>query len=236
VKRSYLLFLGFVLSCLSDGSWCESASARIFTSTDGKKLEGEVIKVQDKEVVIKVGTQNFTVPKDRFIQDDQTYFVAWAKKAAAERIPKVDVHVSSGVNRKDKGSYWKHIDESVDFKVKIESRENQYNIAKAKGTLVVFAENCEDGDEYKVIQKTSINIDIEARQTFIWQAKEVKYDYYDDSDYRKGFKYYGYVLQLKNSAGKVFFSKAMPKKFEAVVNEAIKLKNNAQVDRTMAKL
>ena len=64
-----------LIACLSIGH------AYTFTSSEGAKFDGEVLRVQSDSVRVKRASDNteFTLKKSRFSLEDQQYFEAWAE-------------------------------------------------------------------------------------------------------------------------------------------------------------
>ncbi len=64
-----------LIACLSIGH------AYTFTSSEGAKFDGEVLRVQSDRVTVKRASDNteFTLNKSRFSLEDQQYFEAWAE-------------------------------------------------------------------------------------------------------------------------------------------------------------
>lgn len=54
---------------------------RTWTSTDGRTLEGDLVRVEGEVAVVKVGRKNFRIPFSSLIEDD----VAYLKKEAAKQ-------------------------------------------------------------------------------------------------------------------------------------------------------
>ena len=64
-----------LIACLSIGH------AYTFTSSEGAKFDGELLRVQSDSVRVKRASDNteFTLNKSRFSSEDQQYFEAWAE-------------------------------------------------------------------------------------------------------------------------------------------------------------
>lgn len=54
-----------------------SATAREFTSSDGRKLNGELVAHAGEQVILKVGAKEFVVGVANFSVDDQQYIKEW---------------------------------------------------------------------------------------------------------------------------------------------------------------
>ena len=64
-----------LIACISMGH------AYTFTSSEGAKFDGELLRVRSDSVRVKRASDNteFTLNKSRFSSEDQQYFKAWAE-------------------------------------------------------------------------------------------------------------------------------------------------------------
>lgn len=233
VRANYICSLAVAGFLLAGASLAE---ARKFTSTDGKEINGDLIAVSADSVVIKVGTKNFTVPANRFTLDDQKYIAEWKAKETKNRIPKLDVKVNSGVNnRRDRADSYDDRKGSFNFTIKIENRERGYDLKDATGLLIVLGEDCDDDDNYVVMQLAKMKINAAEGKIAEWAGQEKKYKFDDSYPSTWGYKYYSYIFILKNSSGTVVFKKTSQKKFESVIDEAENLKERDIVDKLLKK-
>ncbi|MCB1232065.1 MAG: hypothetical protein KDN19_17485, partial [Verrucomicrobiae bacterium] len=76
-----------------------NATARTFTSSDGRTLEAEIATVQGDDVVLKVGIKAYTVPISRLSEADQKFIQEWKKERKKNLIPDLEVEISSGSNK-----------------------------------------------------------------------------------------------------------------------------------------
>ncbi len=167
------------------------------------------------QVVLGMGAKQYTLPVSRFSQADQDYFVKWKENEAKNRIPRLEVDISSGKsNRLDTTDEFDDRKGSFQFSVKVANEERDYDLMDASADLVVIGENCEVRNNYSVMDTSNFKVSVIEGETFEWQGNEMSYRFDDSEPSRWGHKYYGYVLQIKNSSGKVIFTKTSPKKFE----------------------
>ncbi|HCR37572.1 MAG TPA: hypothetical protein DIU37_05420, partial [Opitutae bacterium] len=77
-----IVFLLLILTFLSVGH------AYTFTSSEGAKFDGIVLRVQSDSVTVKRTSDNkeFTLKKSRFSADDQKYFEVWEREIS--NVPK----------------------------------------------------------------------------------------------------------------------------------------------------
>jgi len=213
-----------------------SADARIFTSTDGKQIDGEIIAAKGASVVIKVGTKNFTIPVSRFVEEDRKYIDEWKVEAAKNLIPKLDVKINPGVNNhRDKGGDFDDRAGSFDFAISVENRERGYDLVDATGRLVVLGRSVVDNDIYVVQQAVGMKFSVKEGKTEEWQGQEVRFEFDDNGTVQGGYKYYAYLFELKNSSGTVIYQKASQKKFESILEQGITLSEGDYADATLKK-
>ncbi|MDF1825476.1 MAG: hypothetical protein P1U68_12590 [Verrucomicrobiales bacterium] len=213
------------------------APAREFTSADGKTIEGEVISIRNDQVVLQIGTKQYTLPTTRFSEADQSYFDEWKIAEAKNIIPKLDVDVSTGKsNRLDTADEFDDRKGSFQFSVKIQNNERNYDIEGATARLVVIGEHCEERKKYAIMQTTDFQLSVKEGDTFSWQGDTVSYKFDDSEPSRWGHQYYGYVLQISNASGKIIFTKTLPKKFEGDEAKILALKRSTGFDDQMKNL
>ena len=92
----------WLLACLLIAAALPGAAAELI-STDGKSIQAEILAVRGNDVVIKRGTKQFTVPRNRFNDATRQVFDAWLKNELENKIPKLAVEINSGkTDRLDK--------------------------------------------------------------------------------------------------------------------------------------
>ncbi len=208
-----------------------TSHSREFTSTDGKKINAEIVTATEDEVVLKMGAREFRIPIARLSEPDRKHISEWRTTALKNKIPKLKVEIYSGKSdRRDKNDSYDDRTGSFQFKVKITNEEIHYQLSDATAKLVVIGEDCDNSKVYGVMQTNSFKVSAEPGKTFEWQGKPFHFEY-DDDPPTHGVKYYGYVLQLKNSSGKVIYENAIPKKFEDSINKILPLKYSAGFDK-----
>ena len=69
-----------------------SASGRTFTSSDGKKIEAEIISASKTHVTLKLNTKKkeYTIPISRLSEDDQEFIAEFLKKEEQSKDEKID--------------------------------------------------------------------------------------------------------------------------------------------------
>ncbi len=212
--------------------------ARTFTSTDGVTIEAEVLSITGDNVVIKrVDSKIFNIPIAKFCEEDRKYFDEWSKQEAENKIPKLDVAVSSGRKKSsDPNGDYDDRKGSFQMSVTIENDERTFDLKGATAAVVSLGLSSQYRDEYAVFEKEIFKIDIPAGKTFKWEGKEVNYRYDDNPPVLSGHQYYGYVMVVKNSTGKTILVKSSNKKFEKNAEAVLNLNKKDQVNEELEKI
>lgn len=225
-----LITVGYALGSPS------SARGREFTSTDGKKIEAQVLKVTPDAVVLERGGSNFTVPLDRLTKADQTFLKKWAENERKNRIPKVDIKINSNKrDRREQNAYEDRVGE-FKFEIFIENDERAFDIKKASGTLIVLGKYLYEKNEGIVMERKEFkDITIPEAESIKLEGNLVKFEY-DKSGYTHGQKYDGYLFVLRTASGKVIETIGSTSRVENASALILKLKNGDQFDeRTFSK-
>lgn len=211
--------------------------ARTFTSTDGRTIEGEVVRVEKETALLKLaGGRTVNVPFRLLVDADRAYLEDWVRQEALNRIPRVDVKVES--NKRDTVVQQGYDDRrgSVQFEIEVTNEERNFTIEGAKATLVVFGDYLYEDDALLVMQKVEFkDIKIAFSESKRLAAKQVRYEY-DKRDYTHGVKYDGYVFVLKNSAGKVIDVSGSSERVENLQERILELKEGEYCNERYQKI
>ncbi|MDF1737575.1 MAG: hypothetical protein P1U86_00335 [Verrucomicrobiales bacterium] len=213
-----------------------TAAGREFTSTDGKKIEAQVLKVTPDAVVLERGGSNFTVPLERLTKADQTYLKKWAENERKNRIPKVDIKINSNKrDRREQNAYEDRVGE-FKFEIFIDNEERAFDIKKASGTLIVLGKYLyEKGEGIVMERKEFKDITIPDGEAIKLEGNLIKFEY-DKSGYTHGQKYDGYLFVLRTGNGKVIKTIGSTSRVENASALIQKLKNGDRFnERTFAK-
>jgi hypothetical protein len=203
---------------------------REFTSTDGKKIEAEVLKVTPDAVVLERGGSNFTVPLNRLSKPDLTFLKKWVEDEKKNRIPKVEIKVNS--NKRDRREQNAYEDRKGEFKFEIfiENEERGFNIEKATGTLIVLGKYLYERDEGIVMERKEFkDITVLEGETRTVEGGLVKFEY-DKDGYTHGQKYDGYLFVFKTAGGKVIKTVGSTSRVESSAPLILKLRNENRFD------
>ena len=235
MKRNWVktqLFSGITL-LLGAASSLE-AEPRTLTSTDGKTFTAEILAIRGDQVVLSMGSKQYTLATSRFSEADQTYFEEWKAEQAKNLIPKLDVDISSGKsNRLDTNDQFDDRKGSFQFSIKVTNDERNFDLEEAKGILAVIGENCEVRNNYSIMAKSNFPLAVKEGETIEWQGDKFSYRFDDSEPARWGHQYYGYVFQVTNASGKVIFTKTLPKKFEGEEEKILAFQKGTAFDNEM---
>ena len=211
---------------------------RDFTSTDGRKIQAEPVKVADGKAVLKrPGVGNVTVPLSALTPGDQQFLKEWAVKEKANRIPKIELKINT--NKRDRREENAYEDRRVQFQfdIEIENEERNFDIKGAQATLIAFGDYMEYKGEGIIMERTEFkNIDVIEGETHKISGKLVKFEY-DKDGFKHGEKYTGYLFELRNAQGKVIERRGSTPRVENDAELILKLRENDRFDeRTFAKV
>ncbi len=214
------------------------AEVRVFTSTDGRTIKAEPVKVTPDSAVLKrptVGT--VTVPLSALKSEDQIFLKQWAEKEKANRIPKIELRINTNKrDRREENAYEDRRGE-FQFEIEIENEERNFDIKDAQATLIAFGDYMANKGEGVVMERTEFRkIDIAEGQTHKISGKLVKFEY-DKDGYKHGEKYTGFLFELRNAQGKVIERRGSTPRVENDAELILKLRENDRFDeRTFAKV
>jgi hypothetical protein len=210
------------------------SDARIFTSAkDGRTVEGKIVGATEDIVRLNLGTRRVEIPLSALIEADRRYIELWRKEQAKSKVPDLEISISTGLNRRRDPDYfsYEYYDANFDFEIRMENDERDFDVTGAKGTLVVIGKNCEKNyDNYVVMQKETFPITVKAKDEFKWNGPEVQFRYAEGNTYQTGYKYYSYIFQIKNAAGKVIYEKVMANRFKDVAEAILKFEEEDKFD------
>ncbi len=212
------------------------AEGREFTSTDGKKIQAEVLKVTPDAVVLGRSGSNFTVPLNRLSKPDRAFIKKWAENEKKNRIPKVDIKINSNKrDRREQNSYEDRVGE-FKFEIFIDNDERAFDIKKATGTLIVLGKYLYEKDEGIVMERKEFkDVSILEGESIKLEGNLVKFEY-DKDGYQHGQKYDGYLFVLKTDSGKIIKTIGSTSRVEKASSLILKLRNGERFhERTFAK-
>jgi hypothetical protein len=198
-----------------------SLSAREFISSEGQKIEAEIILVSSDDLVSlkRADGVPFSVPLDRFSEADQKHILEW-KEANKDTVPahlkdampRMVIRVSTGKTNKSDEQLSGYLDEhkqKVRIGVVLENKDAVYPIANAKLTMMVFGTSPESKADAVVYREeiSSIDLPLNIEKTFEGKAFEL---WYDDKGAMYGHKFKGYAVFLEDPQGKILAEVTIP--------------------------
>lgn len=248
------LFISAVLAPLA-------AETRTFIDQAGRSLQGELVSATGDMVTIKRTTDGvvFTVKAANFSKADQAYFAskggaapttaattttpatttvktAAAAPAAADNRPlRIEAKVYPNKSDRPTNVFFDERTARVGFKVDVRNGEQQRGLKGGKATMMAFAKDLGDGQQSKVISREDFDINLEPLKSMTHETKEVKLSY-DNIAYKYGFKYSGYLLVVKDGAGKTITVVGSSPTVEKFADAALKLATDDIFDKSYAKV
>ncbi|RBP39668.1 hypothetical protein DES53_10995 [Roseimicrobium gellanilyticum] len=259
--KSSLFVLGVWVVC---GLASLSAEVRTFIDQNGRSLQGELVSANGELVTIKRSSDGlvFTVKASNFSKTDQDYFVskgavvkltqppvapanlgtsatpkAIASTPAANTSSPMRIEAKVYPNKSDRPTNNAYDERTarVGFRVDIRNGEQQRPFSGGKATMMAFAKNLEDNQESKVISREEFDVTLEPLKTLTHDTKEVKLTY-DNIAYKYGFKYYGYLLVVKDSTGKTVATVGSSGTIEKSAEDLLKFAAEDMFDKNNKKI
>ena len=227
-KFLYLTLLPLVFAISANGV----EDYRKFTSADGKVLEAKMIKVVGADVVIQAKNgRSYTLPAAKFSPEDQSYFKKFAEDQAKNYEPRLEIKFSSKKGDRRTDVYYDDRTQGLEPTVRIENREQEFEVKGATVTVVTIAKHVTNRNELKVISREDFKLpSLPAGKTATLTGKSIKLEYDDQNSYRYGHKYSGYVVVVKNAVGKIT-NTAGTTGYINRAEQALKLKKDQIMDR-----
>lgn len=217
-----------------------SLEARIFTSTDGTMIRGEIIQVDRLERVTlrrEDGQLFRDISIELFSEADREYIRYW--KAEEERLlnngnlsEDSEIRVIVGTGR-DKDTHYTYGYETnivrYSPKVTIINEEIKVTYAGIKGTLYMIGQDVQRKEKHAIIFREDFVLDAPPGEKTEWMGKpfvlKVYPDYY-------GYDYEGYILLLRDHDDQIVFEKGSKKAWMERLNEISEVPLNTAYDRT----
>jgi hypothetical protein len=210
-----------------------TAELRDFTDPNGNTITAEIIAAAGSTVTMKRSDgRSFTTKISVFSEVDQKFIKEWQTKEQSNRTPRVSINVDSGKSSREDEADYDDMRQTFEFKVQITNTERDFDIAGAKGILLVFAKDVSNSNNLKVISRQEFNADIPIGRTLSFTGKKFT-NVYDDIDYKHGHRYNGYLLILQNKDGRMIATKGVPDTFTKYHASAIKLKAEDLCNRAL---
>ncbi|QQL45710.1 hypothetical protein [Sulfuriroseicoccus oceanibius] len=173
-------------------------SQRTFTDVDGRTIDAEVRSVSETDVVLAVGKTTYNVPLERLVEEDREFLKSW-RPAVTIGDPRIDVNFSDSVDRVKRNQ------ERLLFRLEVEVRNADNREPFSGGTVdvLVLMRHLRERNVYGVGVRREFAVPAvpELRSTEV-ELPEFKHEHKGDGNNKKGWKFYGYVVILKDRNGK----------------------------------
>jgi len=84
-KRS-LAGIGVVLLCLTATAFCQIGGMRVWTDTQGRQIEAQLLKIEAEAVLVKVGAREFLLDLDKLSADDRSFVAGLRRRVPPGQI------------------------------------------------------------------------------------------------------------------------------------------------------
>lgn len=207
------------------------AEMRTFTNDFGDSVEAELIELKDNGTIVTMRLKNGRTIDARisaFSQDDKKYIRDWWKEEEAgmqvlnkKARVSLEVEVRTKTDKSGSGSYYYNRDRMVKMflpEVTVDNVESQ-TFKGNEVRIVFFAEDIRSKSEMLIVSAKTIKTDFKERKKTnlkieAFRLRTYEYEsYYSNYEYKRGYKYTGYAIKIKNSAGEVTHEEATKEEF-----------------------
>lgn len=144
------------------------------------------------------------------------------------------VNVTPAKNQRNvKGAYEDDKTQRISLHIDLRNPENVRTIEGAKATVLVFASDVRDPDEYIAILKEDFAVSLAPFKSQSYETKSAKL-VFDEEGFRFGQKYAGYVLVIKDASGGTILVDGKPTFAQKFGDEALKLNVENVFDKKFA--
>lgn len=136
---------------------------------------------------------------------------------------RLQVSVTPAKNQRNvKGFYEDDKTQRISLNIDLKNPENVRALTGGKATILVFASDVRDPNEFIVILKEEFEVTLAPFKSTSYETKSAKL-VFDDDGYRYGQKYAGYVLVIKDASGSIILIDGKPSFAEKNTENALKL-------------
>lgn len=226
IKRSLYLFLFWICSQLP-----LAAEFRTFTNDFGDSVEAELVKLKDSETIVTLKLRSGNQIDARvtaFSEADQKHIHKWGLAIQAEKqLLKEDsrITISAKMNRKSKSNkydnWYSIVDETRSYFPEVIIVNDELDEFKQNTVRIVVIAKDKQNDGYKLVVSatTMKEISFPDRGKSVLESDPFRlrlYEHdsaYSNHDYGYGYDYEGFVVVIKNAAGKVTHTRASKSKY-----------------------
>ena len=216
------LFLSLTLS---------AAEMLTLTSTSGGELKGTIDHGQQPNTVNLIrndGRLYKDIPISTFSPESRKLITQTLKKQDKERnnadiTPESRIEISFQRNKAANNNKYGDIDDrviTIEPRVTLESDEREKTYKDIQGQVIIIGKEAVSKDRWVILNRQSFKIgELGPDDKFTWEGDQFECRY--DPDYG-GFDYEGYVVYLKNKAGKVAMVKGSNSSWEVLLPTLMK--------------
>ncbi len=214
-----------------------ASAARIFTDTQGRQIEAEIIDMRESDdgtLMVELRRTDrlyFTIAVDRFSKKDRDYLTErWEKQKADETLLDADarIKINLKLNRKSNtnnqyssyyGSRWTDKTQVYSPEAVIENDELTRTFEGNQVRIVIIARDKSNTSQYLVASATDAKVNLPAKERTsvegdTFALREYDYDSALTSySSRYGYEKDDYVVVIRNRKGEITHTRASSNKF-----------------------
>ncbi len=214
-----------------------------FTNDAGQTIEAELIELSSDGGTVTLRLANgrkIEALLAAFSRDDQKKIEAWWQEVQASKQVLSEgarLNVTAKMNRKstrndrDSGYYSSVDDKTVAFYPEVVIENEEWNTFTGNEVrLVIVAEDLRYPSRRLVVSASTLKTDLAEHSKTLLEGEPFRlrfYEYdshYSNYEYKYGYKYEGYIVVIKNSAGEVTHTRASKTKYLSNLEEIYRCK------------
>ena len=210
---------------------------RVFTNTEGKSLEAEIVRASTTKVTLRLkNKRTSTIPLTKLSEEDRKFVAAWL----ADKVPHLRFKpnlVRSNRDERDSGYYSSDQIQTFEMTVDYSNDENTKGLEESLMKFILVGRSMRDKNQYKIlsVQNETFTVAPSGRGTIPF--RKVINRYYDGSYSKSGYKCTGYIVHAERKRDKrEVFSYASTKPLEELLHTVLKLKTGDVTDKFFRKV
>ena len=128
------------------------------------------------------------------------------------RPPKIDIDIQRSKNTRREGFDYDNETQNVSVRVRLTNKELTHALSGMTQHVFGFSRSTVHNDRFQLIIKESEAFGLTIGDTYEYNTKSVQLQYDDNMYARFGFKYYGWMILIKDDSGNVILSKSSKKR------------------------
>ncbi len=174
------------------------AQGYLFTNKDGRTVEAEVSKANDKDVWLRLSSgRSIKISRAKLIDDDQKYITEWM----SDQLPNIQVepNLVRTVNSK-RGYFEKNYKQTLSFSANIENFSADKELEECEVIYYFIGRSIKNKKNYKVLSRQVRNVSVPPNGEESVKFTDIVNHYENNRSYgfgQRGHKGLDYVLHIK---------------------------------------